>query len=188
MIRKTVAGILATAALLAPGAAAAKNVEGVEFAESAQAAGAAVKLVGVGVRVKWMMNVYVLGVYSASGKKSSASLTGADEAKLLSLHMLRGVSGEKMRSAIDEGMQENNSEAELARLRPDIDRLKAALPNDFGKGMVVQFVYVPGRGTVVKVGSAEKATIAGKPFMTAFWSIWFGRSPADKGLRNSVLE
>ncbi len=188
MFGKTIAGLVATAALLLPAVATAKNVEGVEFAEAAQAAGAAVKLVGVGVRVKWMMNVYALGVYSASGKKSAASLTGADEAKLLSLHMLRSISGDKMRAAIDEGMQENSSEAELARLRPDIDRLKAALPNDFSKGMVVQFAYAPGRGTVVKIGAAEKLTIAGKPFMSAFWSIWFGRSPADKGLRNSVLD
>ena len=168
MKSNAVAGLLAMAVLFLPAAATAKSVEGIEFAESAQAAGAAVKLVGVGVRVKWMMNIYALGAYSASGKKSSAALTGADEAKLLALHMLRGISGDKMRAAIDEGMQENSSEADLARMRPDIDRLKAALPNEFGKGMVIHFAYVPGRGTVVKVGSAEKVTIAGKPFMSAF--------------------
>ncbi|MBM4342822.1 MAG: chalcone isomerase family protein [Deltaproteobacteria bacterium] len=165
----------------------ARTVEGVDFAESTSAAGATVNLIGVGIRTKWMTNVYAMGVYSANAKKSSAHIVNADEPKLLWLHMLRGIGGDKMRDAIDDGLEKNTGEADRAKLQADIDRVKAAFPASIGKGLVIQFAYSPAKGTTLKIGGSEKVTVPGKAFMVAMWSIWFGSRPADKDLRDAVL-
>lgn len=165
----------------------ARQIEGVEFPESTSAAGAAVNLIGVGIRTKWMTNVYAMGVYAANAKKSSAHIVNADEGKLLWLHMLRGISGDKMRDAIDDGLEKNTSEADLARIKADVERVKAAFPAAIAKGLVIQFAYSPAKGTTLKIGGSDKVTVPGKAFMVAMWAIWFGKSPADKGLRDDVL-
>lgn len=167
--------------------AAAREIEGYAFPEDATAGGQPVKLVGVGLRTKWMTNVYVLGAYQKTPKKSAGHLVDSDEPKQLWLHMMRGIGGDKMRDAIDDGIASNTSEAERAPLQADVDKLKAVFPNAIAKGLDIVFVYQPGRGTTLKLGGAEKLTVAGRPFMRAIWNIWFGRSPADKDLKNGVL-
>lgn len=164
-----------------------RTVEGVDFPETSAASGAPVSLVGVGVRTKWMTNVYAMGVYQATAKKSASHIVNSDEAKLLWLHMLRGISGDKMRDAIDDGLEKNISEAELAKIKPDVERIKAAFPGSIGKGLVIQFAYTPAKGTTLRIGGSDKVTVAGRGFMAAMWSIWFGKSPADKDLRDAVL-
>ena len=128
-----------------------------------------------------------MGVYQATVKKNAAHIAGADEPKLLWLHMLRGISGDKMKDAIDDGLEKNTPEAERAKMQADVDRLKAAFPATINKGLVIQFVYTPARGTTLKLGGSEKLTVPGKAFMQAIWKIWFGSSPADKGLRDGVI-
>ncbi|MSQ81875.1 MAG: hypothetical protein EXR77_03035 [Myxococcales bacterium] len=165
----------------------ARQIEGVDFPESTSAAGAAVNLVGVGIRTKWMTNVYAMDVYAANAKKSSAHIVNADEGKLLWLHMLRGISGDKMRDAIDDGLEKNTSEADLLRIKADVERVKAVFPVAIAKGLVIQFAYSPAKGTTLKIGGSDKVTVPSKAFMVAMWAIWFGKSPADKGLRDGVL-
>ncbi len=168
-------------------AALARTVEGVDFPESTSAAGGTVNLIGVGVRTKWMTNVYAMGVYSANAKKASGHIVNADEPKLLWLHMLRGIGGDKMRDAIDDGLDKNTSEADRAKLQTDIDRVKAAFPASIGKGLVIQFAYSPAKGTTLRIGGSDKVNVPGKAFMVAMWAIWFGGRPADKDLRDAVL-
>lgn len=165
----------------------ARQIEGFDFPEQSSASGSAVKLVGVGLRTKWMTNVYVMGVYQADPRKSASHIVQSDEPKLLWLHMLRGISGDKMRAAIDEGLAENVSAATLAQLKPDVDRVKAAFPGNIAKGLDITFAYTPAKGTTLRIGGVDKVTVPGKAFMQAFWAIWFGRNPADKDLKNSVL-
>ena len=184
-LRPLAAATLALSLLAAP--AVARTVEGFDFPETTTAGGAGAALVGTGVRVKWMVNVYAMGVYQKTPTKSAGHLVNADEPKVLWLHMLRGISGDKMRDAIDDGLESNTSEATRGALAADIDALKKAFPNEIGKGLDIKFEYAPGRGVTLKIGASEKLTVNKKEFMVAMWSIWFGRSPADKDLKGSVL-
>jgi len=180
--------VLACAPLLAPPPALARDIAGVTFADSATAHGSPVFLVGVGVRTKWMMNIYAMGVYQATVKKAAGHIAAADEPKLLQLKVLRGIGGDKMKDAIDDGVEKNTSSADRDKLTADLGRLKAAFPADIPKGLVIEFAYTPGRGTSLRLGGSEKLVVAGRPFMVAVWRIWVGSNPADKGLRDSVLE
>ena len=178
--------LLAAALLCAPSAQA-REAGGFEFPEQAQASGQPVSLVGVGVRTKWMMTIYGMGAYQKTVKQQASWLVQSDEPKMLWLHMARGISAEKMRDAIDNGIEKNTPEAERAAMAPDVERIKAAFPANIAKGLDIQFIYTPGKGTTLRLGSADKVTVAGVPFMKAIWRIWFGHAPADSGLADSVL-
>lgn len=152
----------ALTAALPVASAVALEVEGVDFPATSMANGTAVQLVGAGVRSKWMVNVYAMAVYCATVKKTNAHITNADEAKLIWISMLRGIGAQKMRDAIEDGIAENVPPNEKAKLQPDLDKLKATLQGELHKGLVIQFAYTPARGTVVKIGNAEKLTIPGR--------------------------
>ena len=165
----------------------AREAAGFDFPEQSQAGGQPVSLVGAGVRSKWMVDVYGMGAYQKTVKKSAAWLVESDEPKMLWLHMARGIGAEKMRDAIDDGIEKNTPEAERATLAADLDRLKKGFPANIAKGLDIQFVYLPGKGTTLRIGGADKATVPGLPFMKAIWRIWFGHAPADKDLKKAVL-
>jgi hypothetical protein len=167
--------------------ASAKEAASFNFPDQAQAGGQPVSLVGVGVRTKWMVDVYGMGVYQKTVKKTGEWLVRSDEPKQLWLHMARSIGAEKMRDAIEEGVAKNTPEAERAPLAADLDKLKQMFPATISKGTDILFVYVPGKGTTLRIGQTDKLTVAGTPFMRAIWRIWFGRSPADTGLADSVL-
>ena len=190
MRRTVVSGCLALAMSLALGAgtAVAKEIEGVNYPDELNVGGHELKLVGVGLRTKWLFNVYTLGAYSKSGKKSGRALVRVNEPKFLWLKMMRGISAEKMNEAIDEGFEKNTPEAQLGQLKERIQTLKSYLPGTLKKGLDVGFTYRPGEGTLVTIGKTAKGTIAGADFAQGLFGIWFGRKPADKSLKKRVLE
>ena len=168
--------------------ASARNVEGFNLPDTLQLGGQSLKLVGAGVRTKWFVNVYVMGVYQKSSGRSASKLINSNEPKYLWLHMMRGIGGGKMRSAIDDGLEANASDEVRGRLASDIGKLKAAFPGKIKKGLDIGFWYRPGKGTTLRFNGRDKLSVAGKDFMKAVWSIWFGRRPADKGLKKSITK
>lgn len=178
---------LALAVTLAAGTAHAKEIEGVSYPEDLNVAGHSLKLVGVGLRSKWFVNVYTMGVYMVTPKKEARHIIRKNEPKMLWLRMLRTISGEKLRDAIDEGIERNSSEETRAKIKGDVDTFKSYFPEKVTKGLDIGFTYLPAKGTIVRIGGDEKGTIGGAQFMRALWAIWFGRKPADKDLKNGVL-
>lgn len=164
----------------------ARTVEGFDLPDTLQLGGQSLTLVGAGVRNKWFVNVYVMGVYQKTAKANADHLINSDEPKYLWLHMMRGIGGDKMRDAIDDGLEANASEEARAAIAADVGKLKAAFPSSISKGLDIGFWYRPGKGTTLRLGDKDKLTAPGKGLMTALWSIWFGRRPADKGLKKSV--
>ena len=175
------------AGLLTAGPVQAREVEGFNLPDTLQLGGQSLKLVGAGVRTKWFVNVYVMGVYQKTAKAAAGHLINSDEPKYLWLHMMRGIGGGKMRDAIDDGLAANASDDARGRIAPGVDKLKAKFPGKIKKGLDIGFWYRPGKGTTLRLGGKDKLTVAGKEFMVSLWSIWFGRRPADKGLKKSVI-
>jgi len=183
------ATLVAAALLIAPAAAFAggKTVGGARFPGATSPGAKSLRLVGAGLRTKWMVKVYGMGVYQATPKRSARHLIRANEEKFIWIKMLRTIAGGKMRSAIDDGLEENVSGAVRARIKGNISKLKRSFPSSIPKGANIGFWYRPGRGTVVRFGQVNKVTMAGKETMSALWSIWFGKEPADGDLKDEVL-
>ena len=195
MSARTLIGLLTVtlvaAAIAAPAtsqAATAKKIAGYTFPATITEGGQTLELVGVGLRSKWFVKVYVMGVYQKTNKRSASHLINSNEPKVLWLHMMRGISGDKMRSGIDDGINDNVSAANRKKIAAQIDKLKRAMPSKLKNKTDIRFAFAPGKGTVLSFNKHKKASFKGQAFMRALWSIWFGRNPADKDLKKGVTK
>lgn len=111
-----------------------------------------------------------------------------DEKKFIWIKMFRGIDGDKMRNAIDEWLAANVDEDTGTAIAFQVASLGEAFPCEVPRGANIGFWYQPGRGTVLQLGDVDKARMAGKAFMSALWSMWFGNKPADTDLMGSVLK
>ena len=182
---------LAAAVVMTPAAsqaAGAKKIAGYTFPATITEGGQTLQLVGVGLRSKWFVKVYVIGVYQKTNKRSASHLINSNEPKVLWLHMLRGISGDKMRDGIDDGINDNVSGAVRKQIAGQVAKLKRAMPAKLANKTDIRFAYAPGKGTVLSFNKHKKASFQGQTFMRALWSIWFGRKPADKDLKRGVLK
>lgn len=172
--------VLATVALVAVPASA-RELSGVRLPDKVQAGDTELTLTGAGVRNKWFFDVYVAGLYLANPSADPLS----DQAKQVTLVLMRDLGKDKVGDAIREGFEKNSS-AQMPKLKDRLDKLIGVL-TDGKKGDSLVLTYVPGKGTVVKGKGQELTTIEGDDFGRALFSVWLGKDPVDAGLKQKML-
>jgi hypothetical protein len=185
-MRKT-ARLLAVIALAAASGleARAATLAGVTLPETAQAGGQTLLLNGLGVRKKFVVKVYVAGLYLEQKSSDAGAILKSQGAKRIVMHFVRGASREQMADAFAESFRNNAPEASRA-MKAEIDRLLGALqPVREGDRMV--FTYVPGTGTTMAINGAEKLTIAAPGFAPVLFSVWLGPKPPNADLKKGML-
>jgi hypothetical protein len=188
---KTIAAAaLVLATTLAGGSdASARTFEGREFAETEIRAGRTLHLTGLGMRSKYVFDVYVLGAYTESGACDTARMVRDDEAKLLRLAFVRDVPARRMVKEV-RGMVA----ARVPATASDFDRGQseafiAMFDQDVADGAVFEMLYVPGVGTTVtRDGRPQGATLTGKPFQEVLWDTYVGPEPCCPKTKKQLLE
>jgi hypothetical protein len=176
--------ILLAVLTLAASAAAAREYEGVTLPDTVTVDGKEMKLIGMGLRTKWMVKVYVAGLYAEKPTFNAEKLITSDQAKSITLHLVRDLNKEKIVEAIQDGFAKN-SKVQLPQLQGRLDQLAAAIP-DLKSGQDLTLTYIPGKGTVVG-GVAKPTVIEGQDFAQALFSVWLGAEPADSDLKKKLL-
>lgn len=170
-----------------PGGAAAATVKGVAFPDAVSLGGQECRLVGVGVRTKFVVSVYLGALYLATPTADAAAAVAADEAKRTVLHFVHSrVEAEKIRAAWREGFAANAG-ASLSGLQERLERFSGWFDQDLLQGEQIVLTYQPGLGTEVVVKGAVRGTIEGADFMRGLWSVWLGEKPVDGGLKRGML-
>jgi hypothetical protein len=186
-MRKAMIGVLLAAALLPANLSGAATVKGVSFPDAATVDGRECRLVGVGVRTKIVISVYLGALYLATPTGDAAAAIGADEPKRIVMHFVHSkVGAEAIREAWRDGFAANAAAA-LPQLKERLDRFCGWFDADLLKGEQVVLSYVPGKGTEVTVKGTTRGVIEGADFMKALWSVWLGEKPADSGLKKGML-
>jgi hypothetical protein len=162
----------------------AKDVEGVQIPETLTQDARTLRLIGAGVRSKWMFNVYVGALYAEKPTFNAANLIKSEQVKRMDMHLLRDVGKDKIVESIREGF-EKQSKAQMPALQGRLDQLAAAVP-DLKKGDVLSLTYIPEKGVVV-AGAAKETVIPGKDFADALFSVWLGPDPVDSDLKRKLL-
>ncbi|MFC1606984.1 chalcone isomerase family protein [Candidatus Latescibacterota bacterium] len=174
-------------AVISPEIASGRTVKGVNFSETASIAGTSCKLMGVGIRKKLIINVYLGALYLAKPSNNAALVAGSDQAKRIVMHFLyKEVNADQLVEAWNEGF-EKNSPGKVAILKSKIDRFNSFFTQSMKKGESMIITYIPGKGSEVVIKGKTAGVIEGKDFMEALFSIWFGPSPPSKGLREGML-
>lgn len=182
---KRTAALALVVSLAAATSAFAREVAGVSLPDTTTVDGKTLKLNGAGLRTKMVFKVYVAGLYLEKPSNDATGVIASDQAKRMNLSILRNLSQAQINDAINEGF-EKNSKAQMAALKPRLDKLNAMIPS-VSKGDQIALTYVPGRGTVVTARGAEKGVIEGKDFADALFAVWLGPDPVQADLKKGLL-
>jgi hypothetical protein len=163
----------------------AAELAGVNLPDTQQVGSTKLVLNGLGLRTKFMVKVYVAGLYLEQKSSDPGAIIKADAPKRIVMKFLHGASQSQMADAFKESFQDNSPGA-TKTMQPDIDRLIAALePIKVGDQMV--FTYVPGTGTSLAINGQEKLTIPGAAFGPVLFSVWLGPKPPNADLKKGML-
>lgn len=184
---KKLVSALAMSLALVP-MAQAKSIAGVDIPDQLNLAGADLTLNGAGIRTKFMMDIYVGGLYLPAANKDAAAVVSADQPMAIRLHMVSGmITSDKMKDATNEGFQ-NSLNGNTAPLKSQIDAFISVFDAEIKKGDVFDLVYVPGKGVeVLKNGQAASTIDGGLEFKKALFGIWLSDKPAQEDLKKAML-
>lgn len=175
---------LAAALLLAaPATRGSVPVEGVPFAPQVDAGEAGLRLHGAALLKWFLFKVYVGGLYLPEGVPAERALE--DVPKRIEFSYLVDIAGEDFGPAGEKILARNLAGAEMAPLRERLDRIRAAY-RDVAAGDRYALTYVPGRGTELSLNGEPLAVIEGADFARAYFSIWLGENPLDRGFKREL--
>lgn len=166
--------------------AGAGTLAGVTLPDKAEVKGQTLVLNGMGLRKKFVIKVYVGGLYLPQKEKSAAKVLGADAPRRMVLHFIYDVSKDQMCEAWNEGLEANTPNAPA-----DVKKAFATLcdwMDGVGKGNKLAMTYLPGEGTTVEINGKAKGTLPGKAVADAILGTWIGPDPAPgEDFKKAVL-
>jgi hypothetical protein len=165
-------------------------VEGVSFEPAATLAGQTLVLNGAGLRTRMFFKVYAAGLYVPQKSGDVAALLAQTGPRRVAIGMLRDVDAGTFADALIEGLKANHTEAQLAALKPQIDRLQATLKSvgEAKKGDAIRLDWIPDTGTQIVVnGQPRGEPIGDAAFFAALLRVWLGDKPADAALKKAML-
>jgi hypothetical protein len=182
-----IALVVGTTALLAAAPALARDVAGVDVAETLSVDGKTLKLNGAGIRKKVIVKVYVGALYLESTSTSVDEILKTDQARVIKMTFVRDVDKDKILDAYWEGF-EKNSKGDLAKLKEPMDKFRAGL-GDMKSGKTMTVSYVPGKGVTIAQQGGGSVTVSSdaRLLSDALMRVWIGGSPADTGLKTAML-
>jgi hypothetical protein len=109
--------------------------------------------------------------------------------KYLRLDLLRDVSAEKMSGTIGESFEEHMPKSASAELKAQHKTFMGYFRDECKKKTVLEFTYVPGKGTSLKQNGKEMGPVlTGADFARVLWDIYFGEDTCCSGLKDDILE
>ena len=161
------------------------SLAGVSLPDSQQVAGKTLALNGLGLRTKFMVKVYVAGLYLEQKSSDANAIIKAEAPKRIVMQFVHSASKSQMTNAFTESFNDNTPDA-MKTMKPDIDRFLGAL--DAAKvGDQMSFTYVPGTGTTFAINGQDKLTIAGPAFGQMIFSVWLGPKPPTAQVKKGML-
>ncbi|WP_226458721.1 chalcone isomerase family protein [Quatrionicoccus australiensis] len=176
------------AALLAVPGLQAAEVAGVRVEEKLRVGSNELVLNGAGLRTRFFIKVYVGALYVGEKASSPAAIIDSNAPRRVSLRLLRDLEAESLHSALDEGLRNNLSAAELSDLKGPAEQL-AGIMKGIGKvkeGDTVAIDFSEAGVSVSQNGEA-RGKVAGAAFARALLKVWLGDKPADAALKKAML-
>ena len=104
----------------------AASLAGVTLPDTVQVEGTTLVLNGLGLRKKFVVKVYVAGLYLEQKSSDPGAIIKADAPKRIVMQFLHGVSKNQLADAFEESFNNNTPDAKQT-MKADIDRLLGAL-------------------------------------------------------------
>jgi hypothetical protein len=175
-MRRSIVLLLALAlALTTAVPAMAGSLAGVDMPNRVDVGDGQLVLNGMALRKKFIIKVYVAGLYLPQKQTNASRVLSGDTARQVRMEFLYGVSQDQMCEAWNEGLEANTPNASAA-VKQGIERV-CSFMEDADKGDTYTFTYVPGEGTTVAFNGRTKGTVPGKAVADALFASWIGPNP-----------
>ena len=162
-----------------------REISGVRFDDKIIVDGQLFKLKNVGLlRYKMVFKGYVAALYLGDG--FSVKNIFKDAPKRLELSYFWSIAAEDFGMAADKVLRRNESDLLLEKLNSRVEKLHNAYQDVKPKDRYA-LTYIPEKGTTLTLNSRPLITIKGADFARAYFAIWLGKKPLDKGLRDTLL-
>lgn len=181
-------GVLALALAFATPAALSAEVAGVKIEDSVRSEQGELLLNGAGLRTKLVFKVYVAALYLPQKERSAAAILQGKEPRRMVLRMMRNVDGDTLHEALDEGLRNNLTGAELEALKAPLARLSNVFKT-LGKareGDLIQ-LDISQAGLGITVNGTPRDQIASEPLGRGLLRVWLGEKPAEASLKAALL-
>ena len=185
IINNMIAALLFSASAVAMGA----EVSGVKVDDKASVGGQELVLNGAGMRQRLVFNVYVGALYVPQKTSIPAEVTARNQPRRMSLLLQRDVSADMLLEALRAGLADNNSQAQLDAIRPQVEQFATIFKSvgEAKSGQVIHIDYTPSEGTRILLDGEAKGTISGEPFNKALFNTWLGDRPVQESLKKALL-
>ncbi len=155
------------------------------FAPTMQVGTNALHRVGVGALRRWMIKGCDIALYAPRGVSRARVLE--DIPRCLELHYVHALRPDQFAAAAWDALRRTYRTDELVPLTPRIERLHK-LYRPVAKGDRYQLIHEPGVGTHLWLNGDLLGTVAGADFAAAYFGVWLGKEPLDKGLRGDLVK
>ncbi len=182
--------LIALATALGINLANAVEVAGVKFDDWVQIGNREIVANGAGLRKKIFFKVYAMVLYLPEKQREAAGALNVKGPKRIGISLLRDLTAQQFIEAMQEGLAENHSAAEMAAIK---DRLKQFSDvmltiGEAKSGTLIEIDWLPEAGTRLTVSGQVKGTdIAGEDFYRALLRIWLGDKPVQDDLKQALL-
>ena len=168
--------------------ASAKIIKENNYPNVVQVGSTTLKLLGVGLREKWFLDIYTMGAYSESGACDVRILTSSDEIKYIRIDTLRDVSAGKIVKSLGKAFDKNMPTDVSEELKSQINIFLGYFKQDLAEQESIELIYVPGLGTTLKTNGKQQGLITpGKAFSDVLWSAYFSSRTCCRSLREQIL-
>ncbi len=163
----------------------ADTLAGVTLPAAVQVGSRPLVLNGMGLRKKFVVKVYVAGLYLGQKSSDPGAILKTDTPKRIVMHFVRGVSKDQLVDAFRESFENNTPDARKT-MNAEIGQFLDALePVNEGDQMVL--TYIPGTGTTLTIKGNEHLTTAAPDFARVLFSVWLGPKPPNPDLKKGLL-
>ena len=165
----------------------AAEVGGVKLDDKVSVGGQDLVLNGAGVRTKVMFKIYVGSLYLPAKATDLAGVL-AKGPRRIQMNLLRNLTADELLGALLDGLNDNNSAAEMAAVKAQADQMVSIMKafKEVKEKDVVTLDFVDD-GTKIGLNGADKGVIKGEPFNKALTRIWLGDKPAQADLKKAML-
>ena len=164
------------------------EVSNVNYKSKVDFEGKAYTLNGAGIREKFFLDIYTIGLYLNSKSFSGDSILNSRADKLLRIVVVSSfVTADKFNKGIDEGFKKSTNN-NIDPIMNEIAELKKGFGDDFKVGDKFDvFFSETGETKIYKSDIISVTITANKIFQKALLAIWIGDEPVTENLKDELL-
>jgi len=168
-------------------AMAASDIAGVSVPDNISLQGSEMVFNGAGVRSKFFMDLYVGSLFTSKVTTNAAEVIASDGSVAIRLNITSDmITSEKMAEAVHDGF-DLATDGNISPIQDSVDTFISAFAEPIKDGDQFTFLSVPNKGVVSFKNGKELSVTQGEDFRKAVLSIWLGKNPTDKSLKEKML-